>query len=242
MLSSEMVPSHSVSANAIALEDSLTINGRIELADSFYTRHEDIANCLTHGLGALLSVAGLIYLLIQADHMYSMVALTIYGLSSILLYSASTAYHFVHQPAIRKRLRQLDHGSIYLLIAGSYTPYLMLGINSARGQLILAAVWSVAIMGIAFKLFSPDPYRYEKFSLASYIGMGWAIVFILPDMMQTVAPSAITWLIVGGISYMVGILFYKWTTLAYNHAIWHLFVLGGSACHFVSILTFVIPR
>lgn len=241
MISSEMVPSGVVPADSFALENAATRNNQNSPVDSFYTRQEDIANSLTHALGILLSLVGLLYLLMQIDHLYTAIAITIYGSSSILLYSASTAYHFVQRTAIKKRLRQLDHGSIYLLIAGSYTPYLMLGMSSKRGLFILAAVWSVALLGVAFKLFVPNPYRYEKCSLASYVGLGWAILFVIPEMVHNISPSAIAWLVFGGFSYMVGILFFKWNALPYNHAIWHLFVLGGTVCHFLSILTIVVP-
>lgn len=241
MISSEIAPSGIVATNEQISEEKITVQSRIAVNKSCYTWQEDIANSVTHGIGILLSVAGLLYLLMLAEHAYSAIALTIYGVSSIALYTASTAYHFVQQPIIKHRFRLLDHGSIYLLIAGSYTPYLTLGISSTSGTITLASVWCVALMGMAFKLFSPNPLRYEKYSLASYIGLGWAILFILPEMLTTVAPAVISWLLIGGLSYMIGILFYKWETLPYNHAIWHLFVLAGSICHFFSILTLLTP-
>lgn len=241
MILPEMIAPSVVPADALTLKNAPKFNNQNSPIDSFYTWQEDIANSLTHALGILLSLVGLVYLLIQIDDVYAAIALTIYGISSILLYTASTAYHFVQQPVIRQRFRQLDHGSIYLLIAGSYTPYLMLGMNSTRGTSILVAVWTVAFIGMGFKLFAPDPYRYEKYSIASYIVLGWGILFIVPEIMHSMGPSAITWLLLGGFSYMVGLLFFKWDALPYNHAIWHLFVLGGSMCHFLSILTFAIP-
>lgn len=253
MISSEMAPSTnnrflrksiykpalSKSALTTASIENIATLDNTPPADWFYTRTEDIANTITHAIGILLSFAGLLYLLSLAEQSSAAIALGIYGLSSLAVYTASTAYHFVQQRDLKIRMRTLDHCSIYLLIAGSYTPYLTLSVNSMRGTIILAAVWCVALIGVTCRLF--DMKIQEKYALTSYLCLGWAVLFVLPEMLVSVPQNGMIWFALGGLFYMSGIIFYKWYRLPFNHAVWHIFVLGGSICHFYSILTLVSP-
>ena len=210
---------------------------------TFYTPKEEIANSVTHGIGAALSAVGLI-LLVTLAALYGdgwrVVSFTIFGLSLLLLYSASTLYHSVRNPMWKRRLRVLDHASIYLLIAGSYTPFLLVHMReTAVGWPMLVIVWSMALLGIAFKTVFTG--RFEIVATAAYVVMGWLAVFGYREMMSAVPPGGVTLIFAGGITYTLGVIFYAWQKLPYNHAIWHLFVLGGSLFHFFAVLFYTLP-
>jgi hemolysin III len=210
---------------------------------TFYTPKEEIANSVTHGIGAALSAVGLI-LLVTLAALYGdgwrVVSFTIFGLSLLLLYSASTLYHSVRNPMWKRRLRVLDHASIYLLIAGSYTPFLLVHMReTAVGWPMLVIVWSMAFLGIGFKTLFTG--RFEIVATAAYVVMGWLAVFGYREMMSAVPPGGVTLIFAGGITYTLGVIFYAWQKLPYNHAIWHLFVLGGSLFHFFAVLFYTLP-
>jgi len=209
----------------------------------FYTAGEELANSITHGIGALLSVIGLVLLVTLAaiyGDAWRVVSFTIYGLSLFILYMASTLYHSVRRPRLKRLLRVMDHVSIYLLIAGTYTPFLLVYMrDTAVGWTLLAIVWSMALLGIGFKTVFTG--RFEVVATLAYVLMGWLAVFAYREMVNSVPPQAVTLIFAGGIVYTAGVLFYAWQKLPYNHAIWHLFVMGGSICHFLAVLLHVLP-
>lgn len=206
----------------------------------FYTLGEEIANSVTHGIGVALAVAGLTTLVILAaiyGDTWRVVSFTIYGISLIILYLASTLYHSVQHPKAKSILRRLDHTSIYVLIAGTYTPFLLIGVRGTMGYTLLAIVWSMAVAGILWKIFFLG--RFEVLATIMYLLMGWMGVLAFRQLLINVPPAGVTMLFAGGIVYTVGVIFYAWEKLPYNHAIWHVFVLGGSICHFFAITTLI---
>ena len=207
-----------------------------------YTVGEEIANSITHGIGAGLSVAGLTLLVALAaiyGDVWRVVSFSIYGSSLVLLYLASTLYHSIQHPKVKRILRIFDHSAIYLLIAGTYTPFTLVSLRGPWGWTLFGLVWGLALLGIAFKTVFIG--RYEKLATAAYVLMGWLVVIAFKQMLVAIPPGGIVWVVIGGVVYTLGVLFYAWEKLPYNHAIWHLFVLGGSACHFFAILLHVLP-
>ena len=207
-----------------------------------YTIGEEIANSITHGVGAALSVAGLTLLVALAaiyGDVWRIVSFSIYGSSLILLYLASTLYHSIQYPKVKRILRIFDHAAIYLLIAGTYTPFTLVSMRGPWGWSLFGVVWGLALMGVAFKTVFIG--RYEKIATAAYVLMGWLVVVAFKQMMLTIPPGGIVWLVLGGVAYTLGVIFYAWDKLPYNHAIWHLFVLAGSICHFFAVLFYVLP-
>jgi len=203
------------------------------------TRAEELAAWLTHGVGLVASVAGggalvwLAWRLPGGARLPGLGAVAVYAGSLLLLYAASTAYHAVRRPDLKELLRLLDHCAIFLLIAGTYTPVAILGLGLRRGAPLLAVVWGVAVVGIVFKLRFMG--RFPILSPIFYLAMGWTGVFALRPLLGTVGPGVVAWLAVGGVVYTLGVAFYAWKKLPFNHTVWHLFVLGGSVCHFVAI-------
>lgn len=209
---------------------------RRRLINEFYTLEEEIAHGVTHGLGALLSIAGLVMLLILAARdgtPWHLVSFSIYGATLITLYLASTLYHSIQHPRLRPALRIIDHAAIFVFIAGTYTPFLLISLRGPFGWTMLAVVWLVAIAGILFKIFFIG--KMEVFGTLIYVAMGWLCIFAFEQMMLHVPGQSIRWLFAGGAVYTIGVLFYVWQKLPYNHAVWHLFVLGGSICHFFAV-------
>jgi hemolysin III len=207
-----------------------------------YPLGEDIANSVTHGVGALLSLAGTTILLVQAalrGTSLHVVSFSIYGLSLILLHISSTLYHALRHPGARRVFWVFDHCSIYLLIAGTYTPFLLLSLWGAWGLTMLVAIWTLAIGGIVMK--SVFIGRFRGISLAVYLLMGWMIVIAAREVWLRVPHGALIYIAVGGGFYTVGTIFFGWKRLPYNHAIWHLFVLGGSVTHYLAILLYLAP-
>lgn len=206
-----------------------------------YSKKEEIFNAVTHGLGIALSVAGLATLVTMAalhGDAWKMIASIVYGLSMITLYSASTLYHSFKNPIIRKRLNMFDHISIYYLIAGTYTPFVLVNIRGAWGWTIFGIVWGCAILGTILKLIYGD--RFRKISTILYLCMGWMIVIAAKPLIVNTELGGLILLAAGGLLYSSGVVFYKWKTLPFNHGIWHLFVLGGTVCHFFAVLYFVV--
>lgn len=203
-----------------------------------YTLGEEIANSVTHGLGVILSIVGLVVLIMDAMATGStrhVVSVVIFGSSLILLYLASTLYHSLPAPAAKRVFKLLDHSAIFLLIAGTYTPFTLIVLPPAWGWSIFGIIWSLAFLGILFKLAWIS--RFPKVSLIIYITMGWLCVVAIHQIVANLSGTSLSLLIAGGLSYTVGTIFYAWRSLPYSHAIWHLFVLGGSIAHFFSVLT-----
>ncbi len=204
----------------------------------FYTVQEEIANSVTHGVGVGMAVAGLTILVVLAilfGDTRRVVSFSVYGASLILLYLASTLYHSIQHAKAKKILRVFDHASIYVLIAGTYTPFLLISIQGTLGWTVLAIVWALAIIGVMWKIFFIG--RFEVIATLAYVLMGWMCVFLFKEMLMKVPPTGVVMLLVGGLVYTAGVIFYAWEKLPYNHAIWHLFVLGGSICHYFAIMT-----
>lgn len=204
----------------------------------FYTLREEIANSVTHGIGAALSAAGLVTLVVLAvlyGDVWRVVGFSVFGACLLALYLASTLYHAIqHRPA-KRILRKCDHAAVYLLIAGTYTPFLLISLRNTIGVPMLAVVWSMALIGILWKIFFTG--RYEVIATIVYVLMGWMCLLALRQMVANVPPLGVVLLFAGGIVYTLGVLFYALEKIPYNHAVWHLFVLGGSACHFAAVIT-----
>ncbi len=207
-----------------------------------YTLGEEIANSVTHGIGALLSLVGTALLLYRASRSGTtlhVVSFSVYGACLFLLHLSSTLYHALRPPRAKRVFRVFDHCSIYLLIAGTYTPFLLLSMWGRWGLTLLIAIWSLAIAGVVFK--SLFIGRLKRASVVLYILMGWMIVVAAREAWIRVPHAAIGYVAAGGLLYTVGVAFYAWKSLPYNHAVWHLFVLGGSVCHYVAILLYLLP-
>ncbi|MCP5099311.1 MAG: hemolysin III family protein [Chloroflexi bacterium] len=207
-----------------------------------YSLGEEIANSITHGIGTGLAIAGLTLLVVLAaiyGDVWRVVSFSIYGSSLVILYLASTLYHSIQAPKVKRILRIFDHASIYLLIAGSYTPFVLVSMRGTLGWTLFGIVWGIALFGIIFKTLFIG--RFEKLATAGYVLMGWLIVFAFGEMLKSIPLGGVIWIIIGGIMYTVGVIFYAWQKLPYNHAIWHLFVLSGSICHFFAVLFHVLP-
>ncbi|MBU2098149.1 MAG: hemolysin III family protein [Gammaproteobacteria bacterium] len=205
-----------------------------------YSQTEERLNVSLHALGFLLSVAGLLALLLRAHALNSSVAVVsfaLFGISLMLLYGISTLYHSVQNPRLRSRLRVADHASIYVLIAGTYTPFTLLVLQGSIGWSILIASWSMALLGIVLKLFYTG--RFRLLSTLLYVFMGWIILFAINPLLAQFNGAGLVWLAAGGISYTVGAILYSIRQLPLNHAIFHLFVLIGSGCHFVAVYFYI---
>ncbi len=205
-----------------------------------YTIGEEIANSVTHGVGALLSIAGLVVLVVLSVLSGSPIRIasfTIYGISLVLLHLSSTLYHALTPVRAKNVFRVFDHASIFLLIAGSYTPFLLLGVGGTLGWVMFGIIWTLAINGVVFKAFCTG--RFGVVSTIAYILMGWMAVFVFGPLISNLPLTAILWLAGGGLSYTLGIVFYAWKKLPYAHMVWHLFVLTGAACHFVGVVAYL---
>ncbi|MDF2962815.1 MAG: hemolysin [Paenibacillus sp.] len=202
---------------------------------------EERANAVTHGIGALLSAAALVVLVIQAAKFGSpprVIGSIIFGSALVIQYVCSTLLHCSRQERSIERYEMLDHAAIYLLIAGTYTPFLLITLNSRAGILMLEIIWLLALSGIIMKLLFPG--RFMVFSIIQYIAMGWLIVFAVPPLKQVLPGPGVLWLLLGLLLYSVGSIFYFWRKIRYHHAVWHLFVMMGSFCHFVSVYRYVL--
>lgn len=208
-----------------------------------YNRGEELANSITHGLGFLLSIAGLVFLiLVAAWHGTTrhIVSSSLYGSTLVLLYLASTLYHFVQQPKAKSILRIFDHSAILLLIAGTYTPFTLISLRGPWGWSLFGTIWGLAIVGIVLEITSLRRFRILLISL--YLVMGWAVVVAVKPMLTHVPPSGLWLLLAGGLCYTGGLGFYLWKRLPYHHAVWHLFVLAGSILHYLAIFYAVLPH
>lgn len=207
-----------------------------------YTLGEEIFNSVSHGVGAVLSVAALVLMTIVSVRIHSTICIVssaIYGASLILMYMSSTMYHSLTNETAKKVFRILDHGSIFLLIAGTYTPYTLVAMKGPVGISLFCIIWALAVVGIVLNSISLK--KFAVISVACYILMGWAIVFAMKPLMAAVEKTAIILLFIGGVIYTLGIIFYAMKKIKYMHSIWHLFVLAGSMFHFFSIFLYVLP-
>ncbi|MFS1464217.1 PAQR family membrane homeostasis protein TrhA [Vibrio lentus] len=210
---------------------------------SEYSDIEERANAITHGLGVVLGVVGLILLLIrafdyQAD-MLTVASMAVYGCSIILLFLASTLYHSITTEKTKRLLKTFDHCAIYLLIAGSYTPFLLVGLRTPLAMGLMAVIWGIALVGIIMKI--AFVYRFKRLSLFIYLAMGWLSLIVVYQLAMNIDIGGLVLLAVGGVIYSLGVIFYVAKRIPYNHAIWHLFVLAGCACHFFAIYLYVTP-
>lgn len=202
---------------------------------------EELFNSITHGLGLVLSIVGLVVLTIFTlrHSFWLFLCCSVFGVTMTLTYAASTFYHSTRFLYFKSALQAIDHSCIYLLIAGTYTPFTLLCLKGTWGWVFFSIVWAVAFFGIAIRLIYSERFALLKVFL--YLAMGWAAVFIIPSLYQNLPPAGFALLVAGGLTYTVGVVFYLLDRMPYNHSIWHLFVLGGSACHFFSISTSLVP-
>lgn len=212
-----------------------------KLLDQGYSLAEEIANSIIHGIGFIFGIVGLVLLLSQAvESRADTLAITsysLYGGSMILLFLASTLYHAIPHPRAKLWLQKLDHCAIYILIAGTYTPFLLVGLKSPLAHGLLVVIWSLALAGVLFKL--AFIHRFEALSVITYMLMGWLSLVVIYQLALKLPAGGIWLLAAGGIVYSLGVIFYVSKRIPYNHAIWHGFVLGGSICHFLAIYLYV---
>ena len=209
----------------------------MENNQSEYTFTEEMIHAATHGAGVILSIVGLWWMLhfsIQSTDPWQIVASWAYGVSLITLFLSSTLYHGLHASPHRHLFKLLDHCAIYLLIAGTATPFLVVAIRTHIGLWLFGAMWLLAALGILIKI--RFRHQYPKLSLASYLLMGWLMVIVTPQLLNAIGASGIAWLVAGGMCYTIGALFYMAKKMPYSHAIWHIFVLAGAFCHFLAVL------
>lgn len=206
----------------------------------FYSPTEEKLNIWSHAFGIFLSIIALVLLIIKAvqqDNIWMKISFPIFGVSLILLYLASTLYHASKEPQKRFKLKVFDHAAIYVLIAGSYTPFTLVSLNGETGWLIFSIVWVIAFTGIILKLFFTG--KFKIVSTAMYVLMGWLIVFYFQDLTASLHEKGVFYLILGGVLYTIGAILYSIKKIKFNHAIFHFFVLAGSFCHFLSIYLYV---
>lgn len=207
-----------------------------------YSPSEELANRLTHGIGAVLSVAGLVLMIVYSalyGDAWLITSTAVYGASLVVLYTASTLYHTVKADHWRRLLQKMDHAAIFLLIAGTYTPFTLGPLRGSWGWTLFGIVWGFAVVGIVLKLFFAG--KADVISTIAYLVMGWLVVIAIKPLIAAL-PSPALWLLVGGgLCYSVGTIFYLWEKLPFNHAVWHVWVMAGSVCHWAAIFGYVVP-
>ncbi len=207
-----------------------------------FARLEETLNAATHGFGALVSALGLVLLVVWATSSqdpWKITGASVFGASMLLLYLASTGYHSLRGPRIKRVMRSLDHAAIYCLIAGTYTPFLLINLRGFWGWTLFAIVWGAAVVGCAVKIFYAG--HFEKLSVLLYLAMGWVVLIALKPASEAIPFGAGCLVVLGGLIYTLGVAFYRWERLPFNHVIWHLFVMGGSTAHFFAVLLVVSP-
>lgn len=209
---------------------------------SGYTLGEEIANAITAGIGTVASITGLVVMVVYATlegSIWHIVGVSVFGTSLIFSHLASTLYHSIVPPRAKTVLRVIDHLAIYFLIAGTYTPFTLVNLRGPWGWSLLVLIWALGLAGVVIKTTALRHVRY--LSTAFYVAMGWTVVLVIKPLLEGVAPGGIWLLLIGGLAYTAGVIFFAWHRIPYNHAIWHLFVIAGSACHFFAVLFYVIP-
>ncbi|GEN34396.1 MULTISPECIES: PAQR family membrane homeostasis protein TrhA [Aneurinibacillus] len=207
-----------------------------------FTRKEEVANAITHGIGALFSIAALVWLLVAASESgtaWHVVSFAIYGVTMLLLYLSSTLVHSFPPGKVKDIFEICDHASIYLFIAGTYTPFLFLVIKGALGWTLFGVVWGMALAGVIFKMFFTKKFMY--LSTVLYIVMGWLIVLAWQPLVAGLPFGGMVLLVVGGVLYTLGTVFYMWRGFPFHHAVWHTFVLAGTAAHFFGVFFYLLP-
>ena len=206
-----------------------------------YSATEELFHTISHAIGVVLSLAALVFMLkltnAQQDITY-FISSIIYGCSLILMYSSSTLYHATKNIALKNKLRQLDHAAIFVLIAGTYTPFTLISLHHDWGLVLFCIIWAIALLGVIIELGSG--LKFKKLSLALYLGMGWLVIFAIKPMLDNVAVPGLWLLLAGGLSYSFGVIFYAAKSMYMHHVIWHLFVLAGSIFHFAAIYWYVL--
>ena len=208
----------------------------------YYSQIEERINIYSHAAGFILSIVALILLVTHANlhgTVLHVVSFSIFGASLIILYAASTLYHSAKEPELRNRLKIIDHASIYVLIAGSYTPLTLVTLHGTIGWVVFGTSWGLALTGIILKLFFTG--KYNLISTIMYVLMGWVIVFAIKPLINNLPLKGLLWLFAGGMSYTIGAVLYSIKKIKFNHAIFHMFVLMGSFCHFMSVFFYVLP-
>lgn len=207
-----------------------------------FSKQEERANSITHGIGTVLSISALVILIVYSSlygNVWHVVSFTIFGGSMFILYMSSTLLHSFPEGKAKDVFEILDHSSIYFFIAGTYTPFLLVVIKGTMGWTLFGIVWGLAIAGTVFKCFFVKKYLFSSTIL--YVVMGWLIVFAWKPLINNLSPQGMTFLVFGGALYTLGAIFYVWRAFKYHHAVWHLFVLGGSVAHFFCVLFYVLP-
>ncbi len=209
--------------------------------DDVQSPREEFINVITHGIGLIFAIAGTAYLLatilFQSPGAAQIAGGLAFGISLVLVYFSSTFYHAANRPKLRHIWNVLDHIAIYFLIAGTYTPFILMFMRNAPGYTVLISLWCIAAVGLVYKIFAVKKHRF--FSTLLYLGMGWAAIFIIKPMVQSVPAPILWWILAGGLCYTLGTVFYLAQRLRYHHAIWHLLVLAGSVCHYFGVLSAV---
>ncbi|WP_128894945.1 PAQR family membrane homeostasis protein TrhA [Longirhabdus pacifica] len=204
---------------------------------------EEIANAISHGIGTLLSIAGLVLLVVYSSlygDAWHIVSFSIFGASLVILYLFSTLLHSLPKGKAKNVFEILDHSAIYLLIAGTYTPFLLTILRGPLGWTMFGIIWGMAATGIVLKVFFVK--RFVILSTLCYIAMGWMIIIAYKPLISNFSAEGMTWLVIGGVLYTLGTIFYVWKKVPYHHAIWHVFVILGSVAHFFAIFGYVLPR
>lgn len=207
-----------------------------------YSRGEEIANWITHGVGLAASIGGLTLLIVFSSmrgNAWHVVSFTVFGLALLILYTVSTIYHASRSPRTKSVFRRLDHAAIFLLIAGTYTPFLLTNLRGPWGWTLFGVIWGLCGAGAVFQLFFGG--RYRLVSTLAYLFVGWLILVALGPLVANVPNGGVWLLVAGGLCYTIGVMFYLWKQLRYHHAVWHTFVLGGSTCHFLAVFLFLLP-
>lgn len=207
-----------------------------------YSVGEEVAHVITHGLGAVLAIAGLTVLVARAamyGDAWHITASAIFGASLVMMYAASALFHGIQYPRAKHILRVIDHSLIYVLIAGTYTPFTLITLRGPWGWSLFGVTWGLALFGIVFKIFATG--KFEKLSLAIYLGMGWCAIVAVKPLLAALPTGGLILMLAGGLTYSAGVAFYVRERMRYHHAVWHVFVLGGSVLHYFAILLYVIP-
>ena len=211
-------------------------------SDSDYTLSEEVANSVTHGVGAGLAITGLVYLIYYSvvyGNAWHIVSCAIYGTTLVLLYTVSTLYHSIPSPRVKSVMRILDHSAIFLLIAGTYTPFMLVNLRGPWGWSLLGVVWGLALLGILFQ--TALQKSWVSITVTLYVLMGWAVIVAVRPLLETMPMEGFLLLLAGGLAYTLGTAFFIWKQIRFHHAIWHLFVLAGSVLHFFAVFYYVLP-